>query len=106
MKNKGGKAGSTAYRGGTVYKKLAPAVEKKESKSNPGTEEKKAPLTDHINENEGFGGWLSSDEGIGTMKMFVMANSVMMLMTMGWPYLYQLLHYLHDSADNTPVKLY
>lgn len=106
MKNKSGKSASTAYRAGTAYKRLAPSVEaKKESNHAPQDKEAKV-LTDHINENEGFGGWLSSEEGMGTMKMFVVANSMVMLITMGWPYLYQLLSYLHDSADNTPVKLY
>ncbi|XP_026682063.1 uncharacterized protein LOC103512929 [Diaphorina citri] len=103
MKNKGNR-GTTTYRAGTAYKKLTSEPKKE---SNPGPEEKKKPIiTDHINENEGFAGWLSSDDGIGTMKMFVMANSIVMLLTMGWPYLYQLLNYIHDSNGKSPVQLY
>lgn len=107
MKKKAGKSGNTtAYKGGTAYKRLsAPTEGKKES--NPEPTDKKAPvLTDHINENEGFGGWLTSDDGASTMKMFVMANSVVMLITVGLPYIYQLLNYLHDARDQTPVRLY
>uniref|UniRef100_A0A8D8UYZ9 Uncharacterized protein n=1 Tax=Cacopsylla melanoneura TaxID=428564 RepID=A0A8D8UYZ9_9HEMI len=106
MKNKASSKSQTTYRAGTAYKRLAPSETKKES--NPAPEEKKSPvLTDHINENEGFAGWLSSDDGIGTMKMFVMANSIVMLLTVGWPYIYQLLNYIHDTVESdAPVKLY
>ncbi|KAL1464634.1 hypothetical protein WDU94_004263 [Cyamophila willieti] len=107
MKNKASSSKShTTYRAGTAYKRLAPSETKKES--NPATEEKNTPvLTDHINENEGFAGWLSSEDGLSTMKMFVMANSIVMILTLGWPYFYQLLNYIHDTAESdAPVKLY
>jgi hypothetical protein len=35
--------------------------------------------------NEGFGNWLRSSEGAAYMRLFVIANSIVIIMTMTWP---------------------
>ncbi|KAF7992813.1 hypothetical protein HCN44_005157 [Aphidius gifuensis] len=35
--------------------------------------------------NQGFGDWLSSNNGIEMMKLFVVANSLLVFVTIAWP---------------------
>jgi len=44
-------------------------------------------VNDDDNENEGFAGWLRSGEGVEYMKVFVMLNTFMVVLTMSWPHL-------------------
>lgn len=36
-------------------------------------------------DNEGFSTWLRSNEGIDMMRLFVVANSILIFVTMAWP---------------------
>ncbi|PNF17871.1 hypothetical protein B7P43_G02221 [Cryptotermes secundus] len=36
-------------------------------------------------QNQGFGNWLQSSEGVAYMRLFVIANAIVMFMTMSWP---------------------
>ncbi|EFN88992.1 hypothetical protein EAI_11785 [Harpegnathos saltator] len=36
-------------------------------------------------ENQGFGSWLRSGTGIEMMRLFVIANSILVFVTMAWP---------------------
>jgi hypothetical protein len=36
-------------------------------------------------ENQGFGNWLWSSEGVTCMRLFVITNSIVMFITMTWP---------------------
>lgn len=40
---------------------------------------------DDDNHNEGFSDWLRSNSGIEMMKLFVVANSLLVFITMAWP---------------------
>ena len=37
------------------------------------------------NENQGFGNWLQSSKGVAYMKLFITVNVILMLMTLNWP---------------------
>lgn len=56
--------------------------------------------------NAGFGKYLRSQEGIEMMKLFVIANTIVVFMTMAWPQMqqsYQILRSLifsDDGSDN------
>lgn len=39
--------------------------------------------------NEGFGTWIRSDDGVEMMKLFVIANSILFIVTMAWPSLHE-----------------
>lgn len=41
-------------------------------------------LNDEI-DNQGFGDWLRSSDGIEMMRLFVIANSILVFVTIGWP---------------------
>lgn len=54
--------------------------------------EKKLPSSislDDAAENQGFADWLRSNDGIDMMKLFVLANSLVVLITMAWPQMKQ-----------------
>lgn len=36
-------------------------------------------------QNQGFENWLQSSEGVAYMRLFVIANAIVMFMTMSWP---------------------
>ena len=40
-------------------------------------------------ENQGFGNWLRSSEGLEYMRLFVIANTIIVFLTMGWPQMQQ-----------------
>lgn len=54
------------------------------SKKEP-TLEVKEVVDDDEEYNSGFGNYLRSAEGIEMMKLFVVANSVLVILTMAWP---------------------
>ncbi|XP_029039343.1 uncharacterized protein LOC114874324 [Osmia bicornis bicornis] len=55
--------------------------DKKNDKKN---DKKKVVLNDDA-QNEGFGEWLRSSDGIEMMRLFVIANSILIFVTMGFP---------------------
>jgi len=42
---------------------------------------------DDEEENQGFSGWLRTGDGVEYMKVFVMCNTLMVVLTMAWPQL-------------------
>lgn len=52
-------------------------------------------LHDEIN-NQGFSDWLRSSDGIEMMRLFVIANSILVFVTMGWPKLQEAFAYLKE----------
>lgn len=80
--------------------------EPKESKeAKPGKEEKdrkredKAPdsiALEDADQNEGFGEWLRSSNGVELMRLFVIANSLVVFVTMAWPNMQEALYIIKD----------
>lgn len=54
-----------------------------------------APLDDD-SENQGFGTWLRSTDGVEMMRLFVIANSLLVFVTMAWPNMQEALYILKD----------
>ncbi|XP_059476328.1 uncharacterized protein LOC132197213 [Neocloeon triangulifer] len=44
-------------------------------------------VDDEEEENSGFSGWLRTGEGVEYMKLFVMCNTLMVVLTMSWPHI-------------------
>ncbi|XP_037807366.1 uncharacterized protein LOC119600859 isoform X2 [Lucilia sericata] len=63
---------------GSVSKKNKKLVDKETDK--PPVEEQDNDL------NSGFGNYLRSNEGVEMMKIFVFANTIMVIVTMAWPH--------------------
>ncbi|XP_066593909.1 uncharacterized protein Xport-A [Prorops nasuta] len=42
------------------------------------------PIDDDLH-NQGFGEWLRSRDGVEMMRLFVIANSILVFVTMAWP---------------------
>ncbi|KAJ8674658.1 hypothetical protein QAD02_010444 [Eretmocerus hayati] len=61
---------------------------------------KRGPPGDDDSENQGFGEWLHSANGIDTMKLFVLANSMLIFVTMAWPHLEDLFRQLVYGDDD------
>ncbi|KAL0831526.1 hypothetical protein ABMA28_002320 [Loxostege sticticalis] len=68
---------------GQAKRKTTKAAETKESLNTEKASEKPDPLDD---EEQGFGGWLRSTDGIETMKLFIIANTIVMLTTIVYPH--------------------
>ncbi|KAI8422717.1 hypothetical protein MSG28_006482 [Choristoneura fumiferana] len=49
--------------------------------------EKSSKVDSLDDEDQNFGGWLKSSDGMETMKLFVLANSVVMLTTIAYPHI-------------------
>ncbi|XP_037870556.1 uncharacterized protein LOC101737310 isoform X1 [Bombyx mori] len=47
-------------------------------------------------EEQGFGGWLRSTNGLETMKLFVIANSIVMLTTLAYPHMQNIIGIVSD----------
>lgn len=61
----------------------AGAIDKKTEKKDNKPE---AQSNDEIEiDNQGFSDWLRSSDGIEMMRLFVIANSILVFVTMGWP---------------------
>ena len=58
------------------------ATENKKNEKKADKEEK--TVNDDI-DNEGFSDWLRSSDGIEMMRLFVFANAILIIVTMGWP---------------------
>lgn len=54
-------------------------------------------------ENQGFGTWLRSSTGVEMMRLFVIANSMLVFVTMAWPnikeFFYIIKNYLAGEED-------
>lgn len=47
-------------------------------------------------ENQGFGNWLRSGTGIEMMRLFVIANSILVFVTMAWPNMKESFYIIKD----------
>lgn len=47
-------------------------------------------------ENQGFGNWLRSTTGVEMMRLFVIANSILVFVTMGWPSMKESFYIIKD----------
>jgi hypothetical protein len=45
-------------------------------------------------QNQGFGKWLQSSEGVACMTLFVITNTIVMLMTMSWPHFTDVMEFI------------
>lgn len=61
-------------------------------------EEKKLPTVDEEEKdlNQGFGDWLRSSDGVEMMRLFVIANSLLVFVTIGWPNIQQVWSIIKD----------
>lgn len=62
--------------------------------SNATTKSDSENLSDE--ENQGFGNWLRSSTGIEMMRLFVIANSILVFVTMGWPNMRESFYIIKD----------
>ncbi|KAK0171458.1 hypothetical protein PV327_011272 [Microctonus hyperodae] len=65
--------------------------EKRESK-----EKKPVIEPDENDENQGFSNWLRSSDGVEMMRLFVIANSLLVFITMAWPNMQQVYTIVKD----------
>ncbi|XP_015589560.1 uncharacterized protein LOC107265074 [Cephus cinctus] len=54
-----------------------------------------APLDDDSH-NQGFGEWLRSSDGVDMMRLFVLANSLVVFVTMAWPNMQEAVNIIRD----------
>lgn len=47
-------------------------------------------------ENQGFGNWLRSSTGVEMMRLFVIANSILVFVTMAWPNMRESFYIIKD----------
>lgn len=59
--------------------------EKKNNQNANNTPDKTSSGDLSDDENQGFGNWLRSSTGVEMMRFFVIANSILVFMTMAWP---------------------
>ncbi|CAF4834907.1 unnamed protein product [Pieris macdunnoughi] len=78
---------------------------KKTSKPQTATtkvDEKVLPNQDSLDdENQGFGGWLRSADGLENMKLFVIANSIVILTTLVYPQLRVIFDIISETIYGT-----
>lgn len=60
---------------------------------------KSEDAVDNESSNRPFGSYLRSEEGLNTMKMFVIVNSIVMILTMGWPAMKQAYEIVHEKLE-------
>ncbi|XP_065340120.1 uncharacterized protein Xport-A [Cloeon dipterum] len=83
VRGRGGQSTSTIVTASTSY-----TTATKNSQAEASTpSEKKPDLYDDDEEYQGFGGWLRTGEGVEYMKIFVVCNTFMVVLTMAWPHL-------------------
>lgn len=75
----------------------------KESKSSKESKDAKredktvdAIAQEDADQNEGFGEWLRSSNGVELMRLFVIANSIVVFVTMAWPNMQEALYIIRD----------
>lgn len=47
-------------------------------------------------DNQGFGNWLRSSTGVEMMRLFVIANTILVFVTMAWPNMKESFHIIKD----------
>ncbi|CAG9785755.1 unnamed protein product [Diatraea saccharalis] len=87
---------------GQNKRKLTKTLESSESEKQDKAENKVDSLDD---EEQGFGGWLRSTDGIDTMKLFVIANTIVMLTTIVYPHIQTAYEIVYDMIYG-PDTLY
>ncbi|XP_011634343.1 uncharacterized protein LOC105425323 [Pogonomyrmex barbatus] len=60
------------------------------------TVEKSDPGNLSDDENQGFGSWLRSSTGVEMMRLFVIANSILVFVTMAWPNMKESFYIIKD----------
>lgn len=55
-----------------------------------------ARLNDDETVNQGFGEWLRSNDGVEMMRLFVIANSLLIFVTMAWPNMKDTFFFIRD----------
>ncbi|XP_045495322.1 uncharacterized protein LOC123694067 [Colias croceus] len=77
----------------------------KPQKESPKAEESALPKLDSLDEeNQGFGGWLRSDDGLENMKLFVIANSIVLLTTLVYPQLQIVFNIISEAIYGTETE--
>ncbi|XP_014208830.1 uncharacterized protein LOC106639637 [Copidosoma floridanum] len=51
---------------------------------------------DDDSENQGFTEWLRSSDGVDTMKLFVIGNSILVVVTVAWPHISQMFSLIRE----------
>lgn len=76
----------------------AAATDKKtDKKTNKKDNKADTQLNNEIEiDNQGFSDWLRSSDGIDMMRLFVIANSILVFVTMGWPKVQETIALLGD----------
>ncbi|XP_076628761.1 exit protein of rhodopsin and TRP A [Colletes latitarsis] len=67
-----------------------------EDKKNGKKEDKEETVLNDDTHNQGFSEWLRSSDGIEMMRLFVIANSILVFVTMGWPKMQEVISALRD----------
>ncbi|KPJ06934.1 hypothetical protein RR48_11433 [Papilio machaon] len=62
-----------------------------------GTEKEVSRLDSLDEEDQGFGAWLRSADGQENMKLFVIANSIVLLMTLMYPQVQLIVDFIYES---------
>uniref|UniRef100_A0A2A4K110 Uncharacterized protein n=2 Tax=Heliothis virescens TaxID=7102 RepID=A0A2A4K110_HELVI len=84
---------------GTAKKKTI----KVEEKPTENTENVPVKVDSLDDEEQGFGGWLRSSDGLETMKLFVIANSIVMLTTIVYPHAQAIFEVVSDMIYGTDI---
>ncbi|RVE40591.1 hypothetical protein evm_014759 [Chilo suppressalis] len=90
------------HNSGHTKRKSTKLSENNESEKQDKVEAKVDTLDD---EEQGFGGWLKSTDGIETMKLFVIANTIVMLTTIVYPHIQTAYQIIYDMIYG-PDTLY
>ncbi|KAG6799078.1 E3 ubiquitin-protein ligase protein [Apis mellifera caucasica] len=93
------KRGNNENKGGKGRQNETKDSEKKNDKKNDKNSEKKNVSLDEYN--EGFSEWLRSSDGFDTMRLFVVANSIMIFVTMGIPKIQEIISIIKDYYYET-----
>ncbi|XP_045768342.1 uncharacterized protein LOC123869462 [Maniola jurtina] len=67
------------------------------SSSQPKTETAPPKLDSVEEDDQGFGGWLRSEEGVENMKLFVIANTIVLLTTLAYPHMQLMYEIISDA---------
>lgn len=70
----------------------------KDKRDPKGEEQDKSKIEtkDDEAENQGFSFWLRSNEGFEMMRLFVIANSLVVFVTIGWPSMREALNVIYE----------
>ncbi|OAD55299.1 hypothetical protein WN48_05174 [Eufriesea mexicana] len=68
----------------------------RQSETNDEKNEKKNEISLNDEENQGFSEWLRSNDGLEMMRLFVIANSILIFFTMGLPKFQEVIGILKD----------